>query len=318
MAVLLACAAACEVAGAQYYSPEYPPQPPPYPSTSSPPGSAGRHAPTYGPVLAPADAGPPSWIQPLPPTEPLFEPTPSAETTEFVPAEAVSKPLPIPSPLAWLDPWTGSFEFGLSGSEGNGQTFTLHLGAESSRRTRYGELALEWSYSKGTNNGIDSEHEALLDGRHEWQFEESCWTAFLHGNLEYDEFRAFDARLSADAGVGYSLIKTETTKLTTRVGGGGSRELGGPDASFVPEGLAGLRFERKLTKRQKLAFSVEYLPDVTDFGDFRANSKAAWEMLVDPEMNLNLKLSVTDRYDSTPGGAKRNDLDYSLLLLWNY
>ena len=90
------------------------------------------------------------------------------------------------------------------------------------------------------------------------------------------------------------------------------------DDSYVPEGLAGLEFERQLTKRQKVTFSVEYFPDVTDPDEFRANSKAAWEMLVDPDMNLNLKLSVTDRYDSTPNGAKRNDLDYSLLLLWKY
>jgi hypothetical protein len=31
-----------------------------------------------------------------------------------------------------------------------------------------------------------------------------------------------------------------------------------------------------------------------------------------------LKLSVIDRYDSTPQGARPNDLDYSTLLLWTF
>jgi hypothetical protein len=31
---------------------------------------------------------------------------------------------------------------------------------------------------------------------------------------------------------------------------------------------------------------------------------------------LSLKLSVIDRYDSTPQGARPNDLDYSTLLIW--
>ena len=34
------------------------------------------------------------------------------------------------------------------------------------------------------------------------------------------------------------------------------------------------------------------------------------------DQNLSFKLSVIDRYDSTPDGRKPNDLDYALLLLW--
>jgi hypothetical protein len=48
----------------------------------------------------------------------------------------------------------------------------------------------------------------------------------------------------------------------------------------------------------------------------RINSKAGWELLLDEEMNLSLKLTVLDRYDSTPNRAEPNDIDYAAMLLW--
>ena len=59
-------------------------------------------------------------------------------------------------------------------------------------------------------------------------------------------------------------------------------------------------------------------PDVTDFLDYRLKSKASWEVLLDEETNLSLKVSLLDRYDSTPNGKKANDLDYTLTLLWSF
>ncbi len=40
--------------------------------------------------------------------------------------------------------------------------------------------------------------------------------------------------------------------------------------------------------------------------------------MISRAMNLSMKLSVLDRYDSTPDGAEANDLDYSAVLLWSY
>ena len=40
--------------------------------------------------------------------------------------------------------------------------------------------------------------------------------------------------------------------------------------------------------------------------------------MLDEDSNLNLKIGVIDRYDSTPNGRKPNDFDYSVLLLWKF
>ena len=61
---------------------------------------------------------------------------------------------------------------------------------------------------------------------------------------------------------------------------------------------------------------MEYLPEWADWDDFRFESKFSWSIKLDTEKNLSLKLSVIDRYDSTPEGRLPNDLDYALLLIW--
>ena len=37
---------------------------------------------------------------------------------------------------------------------------------------------------------------------------------------------------------------------------------------------------------------------------------------LDRPKNVSLKLSLIDRYDSTPEGAQANNIDYSVLMIW--
>jgi hypothetical protein len=106
--------------------------------------------------------------------------------------------------------------------------------------------------------------------------------------------------------------------LKIRGGGGTSREIGGSEQKFVHEGVLGIDASHTLTKRQKLSINVDWFFDWTNFAEYRLNSKASWELILDSESHLSLKLGVIERYDSTPNGAKPSDLDYSALLLWKY
>jgi putative salt-induced outer membrane protein YdiY len=214
--------------------------------------------------------------------------------------------------------WEGSFELGLDGSEGNSQTFNLHTGAKLKRKTEFNILTSEIDYKKNNSNSIETTNKAFLDSRFEHLFQESRWTWFVHNIEDYDEFKAYDLRVSIDTGLGYQFVKNDSASLIGRVGGGTTREIGGPDDRFIPEAVFGLEGEYKISKRQKLCASVEYRPDVTDFEDYRLNSKAAWEVLLDEEKHLSMKVGVLDRYDSNIDGHKPNDLDYSMTLLWSF
>lgn len=246
----------------------------------------------------------------------LFAPL---DTTRPAPEQAaVAEDLaiqPETKPPAKL--WEGNLELGVNGTEGNTQTFNLRFGAKLKRKTESNSLSGDLDYRRDNADSLETANRAFLDWRFEHLFKDSPWTSFVHGTVEYDEFQAFDLRVALDTGLGYRLISTDMTSLTGRAGGGTSREIGGPDDEFIPEAVFGLDFEHKINKRHKLTLTVEYRPDVTDFADYRLNSKAGWEILLDEEMHLSMKLTASDRYDSTPHGLKPNDLDYALMLLWS-
>ena len=217
------------------------------------------------------------------------------------------------------NPWQGSFELGMDGTRGNSETFNFRFGFDTERKTDFDVIALDLDYNKKTADTVETANRAYLDWRYELLFnKESRFTSFVHGTVEYDEFQSFDVRVAVDSGLGYKLVDAKTTSLAARLGGGFSHEIGGPDDRYVPEAVFAMDFEHPLSKRQKFTASTEYAPDVTAMNDFRLNSQASWETLINQEMNLSVKLSALNRYDSTPHGARPNDLDYSAVLLWKF
>lgn len=221
-------------------------------------------------------------------------------------------------PMGWWQPspWDSSFEIGINGSEGNARALSLHTAASITRETDATKSTIDLSYSRVQTDSVDTQHNALLDANIDYFIGESLWTLFMKYGVEYDEFRDFDLRLATSGGLGRQLLLTEVTTLIVRAGGGVSRELGGADDSVVPEGIFGFDFERQLTAKQKFSMNVDYLPDWNSFEEYRIESKLSWEILLDEATNLHLKVGIIDRYDSTPGSSKPNDLDYALTFLW--
>lgn len=256
----------------------------------------------------PQPAGPqtgPEFIIPdpnnLPPPEELLR--------DIVPAEPVINPVT----------WDRSLEFGVSGSEGNSEVFNLRTAGHLERTSDLQKSTLDLTYRKSEAAGAETANLLFTEGRNEWLFpENSCWSVFVHGTAEYDEFREYNARVTADTGLGYYFVRNDVSSLQGRFGGGFSREIGGMDESYVPEGSFGMEASHQLTPRSKLTAKADYFPDISDFGDFRLNSSANWEILMDEVLDVSLKLGIIDRYDSTPGGKKANDLDYSAVLLWKF
>ena len=220
-------------------------------------------------------------------------------------------------PNNWFEPdWKGSFQLGINGSEGNARTLSLKTGGNLKRKTDYNLTQLDLTYAKTLSKSLETQHNAIVNLNTEWPIKDSYWSVFVKGGLEYDEFKAFDLRIMVNSGGVYHFLKEKNVKLKGRFGAGVSKEVDGPDDSYVPELLFGLEWEKKLTKRQKIYLKAEYFPDAEDFANYRIVTDGGWEVLLDEEANLSLKLGVKDRYDSTPNGTKPNDFDYSMLLLW--
>ena len=194
----------------------------------------------------------------------------------------------------------------------------FRFGFKIKRETVTGALKFNVDYRKATQNETDTADRLYSDWRAERHFPYTRWLYFAHGSVEYDEFQAFDSRVTNGLGMGYALIKQEGAKLVARCGGGVAREFGVPDAEYVPEAVFGADLEWKQGKRHKLTAMAEYTPDVTAFGEYRFRTQAAWEMLFDEETNLSMKFSVLERYNSMPRGKLPNDVDYAATIMWKF
>jgi putative salt-induced outer membrane protein YdiY len=277
------------------------PVPSPMPP-AEPPETPVRPQPVPQPATIPPPAAPP-----LPPGAAAVSPTPASAMS---PDDG--KPIVLPKI------WEGSLEIGINGTDGNSETLNLRGGGKAKRKTDRNMFSIGLDYHENRNGRIKTASRAFLDARDEVLFPDSPWTCFVHSTSDYDEFAAFDLRVAADVGVGYRFIKSDATSLLGRFGSGFSHEIGGVDDRYVPEGVFGMEFEHKFNCRHKLTLSTEYMPDWTNFDDYRLHSKAGWEIVLDEVRHLSMKLGVLDRYDSTPHGKKPNDLEYSLMLLWGF
>ncbi len=239
-------------------------------------------------------------------------------------AEAIEAEPTVPAgPPRWYEPtywfgpapWDIGIEFGLNGNEGVNQSMSLRSGGHLRRKTKHWKFDTSLAYNKNSANDVETQNNALLDLRVDRRLKESPWSLyFLHQTL-YDEFQAYDLRVSVNTGVGYRLFDSETIDFVGRFGAGSSREFGGPDEEWAPEALMGLEYEHELTGMQRLSAKVDYYPEWDQFNQYRVVSDVGWEIDLDQPKNLSLKFSVVDRYDSTPNGVQPNELNYSALLI---
>jgi putative salt-induced outer membrane protein YdiY len=192
----------------------------------------------------------------------------------------------------------------------------MRVGGHVKRVTPKWKIDSSLLYNKNHSNGTETQNNGKQDTRIDRILAESPWTLFVLENLIYDEFQAWDTQLSLNTGVGYQWIKTPVLDLLTRMGVGGTREFGGSEEDWQPTGLLGVDYTHQITKTQKLTAKVEYYPEWEDVNEFRVVSDFGWQVDLDRPKNVSLKLSLIDRYDSTPEGADPNNIDYSVLMIW--
>lgn len=221
-------------------------------------------------------------------------------------------------PAYWFGPlpWDAGLEFGLNGSEGNNQVMSMRAGGHLRRKTPVWKFDSSIAYNKNVANGLETQSNGKVDVRVDRVLDGSRWTLFFLENLIYDEFQAFDVQLSLNSGFGYQLIDTPNCDLMTRFGAGATREVGGVNNDWVPQALLGVDYTQQISEMQRLRAKLDYFPEWGDLGDYRVIADAGWEIALDRPRNVSLKLSVTNRYDSTPDGVDPNNLDYSALIIW--
>jgi hypothetical protein len=250
---------------------------------------------------------------------PNAPPGPAPPPPELPPTLIPDGSLPPPPPPKL---WYGGFEVGLNGSQGNADVLSLRVGANADRKTPGNLFHVDLLYTTTRQDGVVNQNQALLNARDEILFPNSPWSVFAATQVEYDEFRAYDFRAGAYAGLSRPWVKTDRTLFKTRFGAGAVREIstarGGPPDRWVPEGLLGFDFNHRFTDRQAFVSTVDVYPNLSQLGQYRVRARAGYEIVVDPKHGMVLRLGVQDRYDSSPGRSHRNDLNYFATLLFKF
>lgn len=259
-------------------------------------------------VLAPMLSEPPDL---------LFE-APDLEDVPAPPPDKVKALLALEKAKNNPKLWEGRVELGANGSDGNSQRFATRYGGKLKRQTRRSNFTFDILYSTSFAKSVKNEDKLLIESRTEWKLWETRWQYFAHGTTDYDQFTAYGVRINGDTGLSYQYIDTGLMQFKGRAGLGFSQEINSPDERLIPEGVIGTSIEHRLTPRQKIIGSCDLFPDISDVKDFRMRSSASWEIKIDPPARLSLRLGMIDRYDSTPHGKRRNDIDYSTLIVWEF
>jgi putative salt-induced outer membrane protein YdiY len=222
------------------------------------------------------------------------------------------------APVLWLGPapWDSGIEVGLNGSSGTSDSLSIHTGMFIKRESRFAKLDFNADYNRTTNGGESTQDNAKIDVTNDWLIDQdSPWTLFASTDLFYDKFAAFNLQTNVNTGVGYRFIHTPELEFVSRVGGGASREFGGPDNEWTPESRLGFEYSQKVSPTQRFYGKFDYYPDWAEIGECRMVADTGWEIELVQPSNLSLKISATDRYDSTPEGAEPHLLNYSVLVL---
>ena len=122
-----------------------------------------------------------------PPLSRLPAPVDTGDDAEEVPAEEVQpEPETVPAPeLVPLelevvdepppDYWTGEFEFGFDGSEGNSQIANLRTGFELERKTEVNRFHTDFYYLSSQNGGVKTARNLRSESRFEWNWGKTRW-----------------------------------------------------------------------------------------------------------------------------------------------
>ncbi len=241
-----------------------------------------------------------------------LQPAEGTEGADPAAQEAIEEP-------GFFENWGFSVQAGITGSSGNNENFSGRVGITGERKTETMETTAFASYLYSTADGQKSAARGEAGIRNDWLLD-GPWRVFGEGLYEYDEFQAWQHRVSVAGGVGYEFVSTDKTTLIGRAGAGASYEMGSnADETLVPEGLVALDLTHRLSDASVVKASTEYRPSFDDWGEFRWINKAGLEVLLDKETSMTFNVGAEHRHDSDPGtGIKPNDVNYYLTLGWKF
>ncbi len=193
----------------------------------------------------------------------------------------------------------------------NSQTLTYTLGAIADRTTERDKVSVYATslFAKSTLAGVTLDTAKAARGglRYEFNLGKRAF-AFAFTDLEYDRFQDLDLRNVLGGGLGYHVIKTETTMLDLFGGASFNQEFFSTDITRrSAELLIGNELSYQMAGNLVLSERFTLFPNMTDLGQYRGQFDTS--LLSKLSTWLGWHITLSDRYLSDPlPGIKKNDL----------
>jgi len=208
-----------------------------------------------------------------------------------------------------------STDFGIDGSYGNTDEQSLRFGLNLNRKLEKKRWETDLSYYNKIDEGDLSDNKLTAGYTYDWLKPDSPLFYFATGRYDYDEFESWQQRVSAHMGPGYHLMQTDKVTLDA----GTRKEWGSENDNWRLEGMAGLGFDWKITKRQHLDLTSTIYPVFSDWDDLRTRTALNWRFLLDEESNLSLLIGLAHEYQSIlDPGKEKNDARLFTALQFNF
>jgi putative salt-induced outer membrane protein YdiY len=252
---------------------------------------------------------------------------------EFTVPRSALKPPDPPNPglfgTAFMRGWNRSFGFGFGGSSGNSQGASVdsRLSITRNADTYRGDFEVTYFYS--SQNSVRNTNAFTAGYQHDFLLGKSRFYLFGNTMYQYDEFQEWLHRISANAGVGYDILKREKVDLRFEVGAGFARTEGIQNM-WTPQGVAGLVFAWRLLEGHTFTADLTYYPDLSQWSQYRLVGNAAYQIAITQIDGLSLKFGVNDEYNTTinttllvpgvvpPRFQTRNNLKYFGNLVYEF
>lgn len=212
---------------------------------------------------------------------------------------------------------------GLTLNDGNSENMQLNVGLAT--KGTYGQnemkagVAFNYGESTVDNDDGTSTDEKTTDNvkgdaQYNRLFNERTYGNVLASALT-DDIADIDYRTIVGLGLGQYLVKSDTRMLALEAGPAYLFEKVGGEENDTALLRVAQRAEQKFANGAKIWESVEYLPEVEDFGAYLLNAEAGVDAAINSAMSL--RVVVQDRYDSEPApGSEENDLSITAGLVY--
>ena len=207
--------------------------------------------------------------------------------------------------------WESRASLGLTGSEGDTRTQSLTARLRTRWRDDMRRIEAQAHYFFGRSDSRTSQNEAQAMINHDWLMPDSPWFVFARAQYDYNNFRVWQQRAAAYAGLGYAFVDTDDLELLGRAGAGATYEFKG-GRKWTPEALFGASVARwNITDNQTLTGSLTYYPNLENLDRYRLDANIEYTVTINTAEGLSLSVGAENQYESHPlDDGRRNNLTY--------